>query len=182
MRFAVFMFVVVIAFGLAPARADQRDPRLDGLFQVLKTASPLDAPAVRRQIADIWADAPSDTVDLLIDRAETMIEDGDDAAAATLLNAVVDLAPHFAHGYALRGGLNLALAETEKARADLERAIALEPRHFQARLALAALLARSDDTEAAYDMLRATLLIDPQNASAMERMQKLQPEIDSQEI
>ncbi len=182
MRLFLFAFFAV-SFGLGqPALADQTDARLDGLFEQLRTGDGADAEAVAAEIDSIWTDAQSDTVDLLISRALGGLEARQFDLAQALLDHAIGLSPNFAQGYALRGAARTASDDQAGAIADFSRAIELEPRHFEARIALAEIMLAGGDARGAYDMLQKALEWNPHEAHARERARSLRQKLDGQEI
>lgn len=166
----------------APGWADQTDPRLDALFEELRVGDALDAEETAGRIIDIWSDSQSDTVDILFARAEQSIDAGSFELAAALLDHVVGLAPNFAQGYALRGSVRLALEDQAGAVADFSKALELEPRQFEVRIALAELLLDNKETRDAYDMFQKALEWNPHNEHARRRARTLREELEGQEI
>ena len=164
------------------AAADQTDPRLDQLFEELRVGDALRAEENIGRILEIWADAPSDTADLLYARAELSAENGAFDLSLTLLDHVVGLAPNFAQGYALRGQIRLAADDRTGAIQDFTRALELEPRHFEVRSTLAELLLAGGEKRGAYDMFQKVLEWNPHDENARQRARVLRRELDGQEI
>ncbi|WDI31452.1 tetratricopeptide repeat protein [Hyphococcus flavus] len=164
------------------AFADQTDPRLDHLFEELRVGDALRAEENVGRILEIWADAPSDTVDLLYARAELSADNAAFDLSLTLLDHVVGLAPNFAQGYALRGHVRLATEDRPGAIQDFTRALELEPRHFDVRSTLAELLLSGGEKRDAYDMFQKVLEWNPHDENARQRARVLRRELDGQEI
>ena len=164
------------------ASADQTDRRLDPLFEALRTGDGRSAEATAQQIQEIWRDSQSDTVDLLYARAEAATEAGHYDLAAALLDHAIGLSPSFAQAYALRGSVRLGAEDQVGAIADFTRAVDLEPRQFEARIALAEMMLASGDKRDAYDMLQKALEWNPHEQHARQRAAKLRDELDGQEI
>ncbi|MGF1543897.1 MAG: tetratricopeptide repeat protein [Parvularculaceae bacterium] len=167
---------------VAPAHADHDDPSLDGLFDDLKRAEAADAPAIAARIDAIWADAPSDTVNVLYERAEASFEAGDADLARIVVDHALALGPGFAQGYALRAAIRLRIEDVSGAVEDLERAIDIEPRHYPARIVLGEILADGGEPEAAFDMLQEALLWNPHAERARDAARRIRRELDGQEI
>lgn len=179
----LFLLNFALAAGLIqPAAADQTDSRLDPLFEELRAGGASDAEALVRQIVDIWSDSQSDTVDLLFARAEESLEAEKIELAIALLDHAIGLAPSFAQAYALRGAARLASDDMAGAIGDFTRTIELEPRQFEARIALAEILLAGGDRAAASAMLQKALEWNPHEEYARERARKLREELDGQEI
>ncbi|RKF15413.1 hypothetical protein D6850_08205 [Roseovarius spongiae] len=134
----VAALAALLLFSLPAAALDQG--KLDKLYGELGHA---DADAAQRIAADIQLEqskSGSPSMDLLLKRGRDAIETGDTGAAIEHLTALVDHAPGFADGWHARA---IAYARAElygPALGDLERALALNPRHFDAIASLGALL------------------------------------------
>lgn len=178
----LFLSFFALLASFASASADQTDSRLDGLFDTLRLSGPGDAIGVVDQIFTIWADAQSDTINLLYARAQQSADAGALKLSNALLDHIVALSPNFAQGYALRGAVRLSQDDQDGAAADFSRTIALEPRHFEARVALAELLAARGEERAAYEMLQQALLWNPHDQNAAARARVLRRDIEGQEI
>jgi predicted Zn-dependent protease len=148
----------------------------------LRTGNGLSAEETVGRIQAIWSDSQSDTVDILFDRAQASAEAGEFALAEALLDTVIGLAPHFSQGWALRGVIRLGGENRAGALADFSRALELEPRQFEVRLALAELHLAGGDKRAAYDLLQQALEWNPHDDRARDLARRLRREIDGQEI
>lgn len=174
------MSLVAAGFSASAANADQTDPHLDRLFSELRTSD--DPDAVLEEIGEIWRDSQSDTVDLLYARAEAAMAAGALDLAGALLDHAVGLAPSFAQAHVLRGAVRLQAQDPAGAIADFSRAIELEPRQFQARIALAELMAAAGDARGAFDMLQKALEWNPNDPTALRMAKRLREQLDGQEI
>jgi len=181
MRAAFLALLTGLALA-GPALADQTDPRLDALFEELRTGDGRDAEGAAGRIQEIWADSPSDTVDLLFERATSAIEAERFDLAAALLDHAIGLAPSFAQAYALRGAVRLRSDNAAGAIEDFTRAVDLETRHFDARIALAEVMLGSGDKRGAYDMLQHALEWNPHEQHARDRARELREKLNGQEI
>lgn len=164
------------------AAADQTDPRLDMLFEELRTGDALRAEENIARIVAIWSDAQSDTVDLLYARAEASAENGASELALMLLDHVVGLAPNFAQGYALRGMVRLEAEDRAGAIEDFSKVLELEPRQFDVRMTLAEILYASGAKRDAYEMYQKVLEWNPHDDGARRRARALRRELEGQEI
>lgn len=178
----MFSVACVTAGLFGSAAADQTDPRLDQLFEELRVGDALRAEENVGRIIEIWADAPSDTVDLLFARAELAAENGAFDLSLTLLDHIVGLAPNFAQGYALRGSVRLTQDDRVGAIQDFTRTLELEPRQFEVRSTLAELLLSGGEKRDAYEMFQKALEWNPHDENARQRSRVLRRELDGQEI
>lgn len=183
---AVFIAVIATLAAAGPACADQTDPRLDALFEELRTGDGAGdgagAEATIEHIQEIWSDSQSDTVDVLYERAEAAHAAGHVDLAGALLDHAIGLSPSFAQAYALRGAVRLQSEDAAGSIADFTRAIELEPRQFEATIALAEIMLASGDKRGAYEMLQKALEWNPHEEHARERAKKLRDELNGQEI
>ena len=181
MRKPFCIFAVFLAMA-GPALADQTDPRLDSLFEELRTGDALRAEENTARIIEIWSDSQSDTVDLLYERASLAANNGAFDLSLALLDHIVGLAPNFAQGYALRGSVRLAAEDRAGAIEDFSKALELEPRQFEVRTTLAGILLAGGERRAAYEMFQKALEWNPHDEHARRQARVLRREIDGQEI
>lgn len=120
---------------LAPAAAGEAEDRaaLDQLFAQLRLAP--DAEAARRIDRQIWMlwTTPSDPE--LAGRMNDVLEArraGDIASAIDMLDTLVADYPDYAEGWNQRATLLYLVDDLEASLADIDRVLALEPRHFGA--------------------------------------------------
>ncbi len=177
--FCLILLSLAAAF---PAAADQTDPRLDALFEELRTGDARRAEENVARIIDIWSDSQSDTVDLLYERANLAANNGAFDLSLALLDHVTGLAPNFAQGYALRGAVRLGADDRAGAIEDFSKALELEPRQFEVRATLAELLLMSGEKREAYEMFQKSLEWNPHDEHARQQARVLRREIDGQEI
>ena len=178
----LFLLAILGATSFGPVYADQTDPRLDRLFENLRSGEGDDAQTIVAEIQAIWSDSQSDTVDLLSARASDAAAAGERDLAASLLDHAIGLSPSFMQAYALRGSLRLADGDQPGAIADFYRAIELEPRQFDVRIALGDLAAAAGDKRAAYDHFQKALEWNPHEPHARARAAALRSAIEGSEI
>lgn len=166
-----------------PARGDQSDPRLDRLFlQLAKATTPPEAQGVEREIKSLWLRSGSDTVDVLMARAQSSIEAQDAETAKKLLDAVTEMRPGYAEVWFQRGALLVALDSAQEALPDLMRAVELEPRHFQA-LGIAGRIAEdAGDKRTALERYRRAVAINPQLEATKRKIAALAAELEGKDI
>ncbi|HUN52310.1 MAG TPA: tetratricopeptide repeat protein, partial [Candidatus Sulfotelmatobacter sp.] len=165
--------IVLLAL-TAPAVARQGDDRLDGLFERLQAAqNPLEAKLLEEAIWQIWLESGSPTVDLLMANGATAMSAGDYDKAQTMFDAVVQLDPDYAEGWNKRATLYFITGNYQASIADIEKTLALEPRHFGALSGLGQILERLNDPAGALKAYRRALAADPQMESVRERVKEL---------
>lgn len=176
--FALAAFVLA-----APAWGAQDDPRLDDLFAALASApQPELAAPIVEEIAGIWGESDSPTTSLLYMRSLVSIGAGDSAVALQLLDTMIALNPDFAEGFHMRAVVHTEMDNTGAAITDIERTLALEPRHFSALMGLAAILQSRGDDKAALAAYEAALKINPSLEQARTQANSLRRKIQGQPI
>lgn len=159
-----------LAFGLAvllgapgQGRADQTDPRLDGLFEKLRIAEVFSiAHATEQQIWVIWHEAPDvpEVAEIMEDGLQAMRESRlDDALMA--FDSAVQRAPHFAEAWNKRATIHYLLGEYPASIADVHQTLALEPRHFGALSGLGLINLKLDRKAEALAAFEAALKLHP---------------------
>jgi Tfp pilus assembly protein PilF len=154
----VAAFAAIVTFSL-PALAEET--RLDGLFAQLSQA---EAPEARKIAAEIELElsrSGSPAMDLLLRRGEDAIEAGDMAAAVEHLSAAIDHAPDFAEAWHLRSVAFYRQKRYGLALHDLERALVLEPRHFNVMYGLGVVLDELGQPGLAQEVFSRALAIHP---------------------
>ena len=114
------------------ALAETVGPELDRLFATLQGASAAEAVRIESDIWRIWSRSGSAAMDLLLERGRKAAEQGDFEAALDHLTALTDHAPDFAEGWNARATVFFQIGAYGPAIADLQRVLALNPRHFGA--------------------------------------------------
>lgn len=161
----------------------QRDARLDALFARLARSGEGEWKRIQNEIWRMWSNSGSASMDLLLRRADEALEEADDPELALrFLDDLVRLDPDFAEGWNRRATVHFVLDEYGKAVADIERTLALEPRHFGALGGLAMILERLGDKEGAYRAYTRALEIHPHLPGAAEAVKRLAPDVEGREL
>ena len=123
---------------------------LDGLFAELRKQSKTGpAGRISKRIWRKWDESGSHSINLLMDRSNLALKSGRHGLALDLLDQVIVLAPKYAEGWNRRATVNFLTHDYGKSIVDIERTLALEPRHFGALAGLAGILDRlGRETEA----------------------------------
>ncbi|MGE0716920.1 MAG: tetratricopeptide repeat protein [Alphaproteobacteria bacterium] len=129
MRLLLILCCFVVA---TTARADQTDPRLETLFARLRQADAFEAPAIEATIWQVWAITRTEEAILPYRMGVAAMEGGRLAEALAQFDDVVAKAPDFSEGWNKRATVLYLLRRFDESAADVERTLALEPRHFGA--------------------------------------------------
>ena len=154
--------------------ANQNDTRLDSLFSQLQiTDSGQKARTIEKFIWRIWRESGDETVDqLMVDGVKAM-GGGNYEGALIAFNSIVKGAPNFAEGWNKRATLYWLMGDFEKSVEDINRTLALEPRHFGALSGLAMIRESQERPLDALQAFERALEIYPAMPNAAERIRKL---------
>lgn len=167
-------------FSLPSAAVEQA--RLDRLFAQLQQAEAEEARKLGDEIVLELSRSGSSAMDLLLKRGRDALEAGEIRAAIEHLTALTDHAPEFAEGFHLRAVAYTRAELYGPAIADLERALALRPRHFQAIYGLGVILEELDRPNMAYEAYTRVLEIHPHYQDVPEALERLSGALDGENL
>jgi tetratricopeptide (TPR) repeat protein len=183
MRQAAFGLSTVVATALlvlchslagSPALADQRDGRLDALFERLQeTSDPVDAATIQQRIWQIWIESDDATSSQLMRRGMAAMASGDPESALDAFDELVTLAPDFAEAWNKRATVYYLMGRFDESVTDIQQTLELEPRHFGALSGLALINDAVDNPEAAIRSLTAAMEINPHLQGSQDRLRSL---------
>lgn len=166
----------------APPANETRDEKLDRLFAAMEAASADDQSKLALEIKGIWANSGSPSMDLLLGRALEATAAEAHAKARVHLNALTRLAPDFAEAWNASATLYFVQNDFGRAVDDISRALALEPRHFNALAGLGIILERVEKHNAALDAWRRVKALYPDFHGALEAIDRLEPIVRGKEL
>ncbi|MGI9354475.1 MAG: tetratricopeptide repeat protein, partial [Rhizobiaceae bacterium] len=102
--------------------------------------------------------------------------------ALDLLDQVVTMRPNYAEGFNQRATLHFMMKNYSKSIADIERTLALEPRHFGALAGLANILEQLGEKKRAMETWYRALAVYPTMKSAQAAVLRLEEELAGSEI
>ncbi len=159
-----------------------RQKRLEGLFTTLKSATDKDAAkAAENEIITLWLESGSDTVDLMMSWTLSAMESKDYGLALDYLDRMLIMKPDYAEGWNKRATVHFLKDDYPKAIADIERALALEPRHFGALSGLGTIMRDIGEKDRALDAYRKALEADPYLETVKEAVTELEGEMEGRE-
>lgn len=179
----MFLAVLLAAAVTGLARAAQDDARLDTLFGKLQVAGEANsAQRIEMTIWRVWSESGSATVDLLMQQASKAMARRDDAKALLLLNNIIDQMPGFAEGWNKRATLYYMMGRMAESRADIERTLELEPRHFGALSGLGLVNIELGNEKAALEAYQRALKVNPHLSHAKAELKRLLKKVKGQGI
>lgn len=161
-----------------PVVRGDRSASLDALFHRLQTTRDDDeAQLIEVTIRHVWAQSGRQGVDMLMKRAADAVHAGHTEDALAALDQVVAVAPDFVEGWNLRATVHYLRDEYGEAVADIERVLALEPRHFGALAGLGRILVELEDRKAALRAFDAALALNPHLAEIRKESNELREQL-----
>jgi tetratricopeptide (TPR) repeat protein len=155
--------------------------RLEKLFGELKReGNPDTARGIADQIRREWQDSGSASINLLIQWADKAVSEEKNAAAFDFLDEAIRLKPDYVEGWNRRATLHFKLGNYRKSMSDINRVLAIEPRHFGALAGMAAILAQSGRDEMAMKAWEKFLDIYPTERQAQKEMGELAEKLTGQ--
>ena len=153
---------------------------LDALFVELAEPGRDDWERVENEIIGICR-IGSPSMDLLLRRGNEALEAEDYMAALEHFSALTDHAPDFAEGWNGRATTFYLMGEYALSIADVERVLALEPRHFGALSGLAFMFEAMEEPELALEALHMVQKLNPNRPNindAVKRLERMNGEAD----
>ncbi len=161
-----------------PEKLPTRAERLDTLFAALKRERDAEkARGIAEQIRLEWQDSGSATVNLLMQWAAKAVADSKQPSALDLYDQVIALAPDYVEGWNQRATLHYQMSNYRKSMSDINRVLALEPRHFGALAGMAAILTASGKDELALRAWEQFLAVYPAERKAQEQVGELEEKL-----
>ncbi len=183
-----YIAAIVLVFGLAilpgaMARADQSDSRLTALFDQLKRAPDPDAARlVESTIWNIWVEVEDNAANLLLSDGIAAMARGDLRTALRKFDQIVAIAPGFAEGWNKRATVHYFLGNFDESLADIDKTLALEPRHFGALSGRGLVYLQLEEEELALDSFEAALDVYPLALGANQNAKILRGRLGRRDI
>ena len=125
----------------------------------------------------MWHATDDPAIAPLVERGLAAIASRDVAAALAAFDRVVELAPDYAEGWNKRATLHWLCGAYDASVADIDRTLALEPRHFGALSGLAMIREAQGRPFEALEALEKLLHIHPRMPHLRERIEELSAQL-----
>lgn len=202
----VLFFLILFSAGLAggdalaqrradpaPPPASQPDPKakppapppltLDNLYERLaKAKDAQEGRAIASQIERRWMRSGSDTTDLLMTRAVSLMNAKDHERALDMLDYIILLRPEWAEAYNKRATLFFVMDDYEGALRDIKATLAREPRHFGALTGLGMIFQRMENPKAALAAYQKAMDIHPRIERLKETVERLRMDTEDRRL
>lgn len=150
--------------------------------QLGKAADAEAAAPIMEAIQDLWRLSGSDTVNLLLARAERFAKEEDLDLALKIADAAVDMAPEDAEAWHLRAKIQYLKKDHEVAIVDFKRALDRDPNHYDAMSDLGVAYEAIGAKKEALEAYRKALAINPFLSETKRTFDELRREVEGQDI
>jgi tetratricopeptide (TPR) repeat protein len=172
-----------LSIGEMPLPAPERPKVLAKLYEQLGAAKDATAAEpITESIETLWGQSGSDTVDLLMSRAERFVKESDLDLALRILDATIDIAPDDAEAWRQRATVHYLQKDYELALADLRHVLDLDPKHYKAINDLGVVLEAMGSKKEALEAYRKALAVNPFLDETRRTVEELSREVDGQDI
>ncbi len=135
---------------------------LDELFAQLRTASSeTEADEISQQIWGQWFSPNDADLDRRMQAANRAVAVGDVTSALVVLDAIVAQFPDYAEGWNQRATVNYMVGNLDASLADIDKVLAIEPRHYGALSGRVLIYLKQDRRDDALRDMLAALAIHP---------------------
>ena len=164
-------------------KAEEKPKLLAQLYQRLGNAPDAEAAVpIIEVIERLWRVSGSDTVDLLMERAERLAKADDLDLALKIIDATVDIAPEQAEAWHLKAKVHYLKKDYGQAIADLRRTLSRDPRHYGAMNDLGVVLEAIGAKKEALEAYRKALKVNPFLVGTKQAVEGLAREVEGQAL
>ncbi|NCF49626.1 MAG: tetratricopeptide repeat protein [Bacteroidetes bacterium] len=180
---ALLLMLATLMMPITAAKADQRDPRLDVLFDALqRTADSRAANQLTKEIWDRWIAYDDGKAFRLMQNGIGLMNKGELNNAEKIFSQIVTSYPDYAEAWNKRATVRFMQGDESGSRRDIARVIDLEPRHFGALTGLGMIHIRSGDLQAALQSYEAAIHFNPHLVYAKQMIYELATKLKGQSL
>jgi len=129
----VLLFFLIYLFSLTSSFANDRDVRLNQLFNELKVNKAKVASIVEQEIWSLWSTHPTDEkLTARLEEGSMFVRNQQPKRAREIFTEVIKLDENWAEAWNKRATVLYMLGEYQKSQDDIDKVLELEPRHFGA--------------------------------------------------
>ena len=129
----MFKILIIILFICCPLNADQKDLRLEKLFDELKQANiEREIDRITIDIWDIWHETNDPKINYDFFKGIGLMNNGNLESSINYFTKVIESNPNFAEAWNKRATAFYLLGDFDQSMIDINETLKLEPRHFGA--------------------------------------------------
>ncbi len=156
---------------------------LSALFAQLKVAkTELETERLQAEIWELWMESGREDIDVLMTKGIEEMSLGNYSRAIDVFNAVTELAPEFAEGWNKRATAHYLNGDFKNSMKDIERTLALEPRHFGAISGLGMIYIAVGNTRGALKAYETALMLSPKQRGLKALVEELRRKLGIREM
>ena len=137
---------------------------------------------VEAQVWSTWLESESPTVTLLMRRALEAMSQNRYQDSLDILANIVEIAPDYAEGWNKRATVLFLMQRYRESIKDVERTLALEPRHFGALSGLGLIYTALDQEAKALTAFERALAVNPHLRHAEAEVKRLKKKVRGEKI
>lgn len=167
------IFTVTVTVGTVSA--DQTDPRLNELFDALQRTTNLNSIRdTENEIWDIWLQHDNQDVMRLMALGTQRMNYQRFNDALLIFSQIIENYPEFAEAWNKRATLYFIVGDLDASLADIEKTLALEPRHFGALSGMGLVYVQRNELSKARQAFEKLISIHPHSPNAMENLRQVE--------
>lgn len=171
-RAVVTCSVLATCLLVSPAWADQSDPRLEALFEVLQQSTNFNTiRTTENRIWEIWLQHANEDVEQLMSLGTERMNLQRYNDALLIFSQVIESYPDFAEAWNKRATLYYIVGNYEASLSDIEQTLALEPRHFGALSGMGLVFIQRQELAKARDAFEELIRVHPNSPNARENLE-----------
>jgi tetratricopeptide (TPR) repeat protein len=129
----LLLFFLIYLFSFTSSFANDRDVRLNQLFNELKVNKAKVASIVEQEIWSLWSTHPTDDkLTARLEEGSMFVRNQQPNRARDIFTEVIKLDENWAEAWNKRATVLYMLGEYQKSQEDIDKVLELEPRHFGA--------------------------------------------------
>ena len=128
-----FIVILILLLSQLQSFANDRDTRLNQLFNELKVNKAKVASIVEQEIWSLWSTHPTDEkLTARLEEGSMFVRNQQPKRAREIFTEVINLDENWAEAWNKRATVLYMLGEYQKSQEDIDKVLELEPRHFGA--------------------------------------------------
>lgn len=154
--------------------ADQTDPRLDQLFDMLKQTADIQViRSTENRIWEIWLQHSNSDVEDLMQMGTERMNSRLYSEALLIFSRIIENFPDYAEAWNKRATLYYIAGNHDASIADIEKVLALEPRHFGALSGLGLVYIQREELGKAKQAFEDLIAVHPNSPNARQNLQSV---------
>ena len=167
----------------SPSFADDRDTKLDKLFNKLKVENSDNVLEIEQKIWKIWSTHPSnDELTILLGKGSNYVNNNQLSKAVEIFTEVILIDPSWAEAWNKRATVLYLMGEFQKSQDDIDKVLELEKRHFGALAGQGLVNIHLKNYEKAIKSYQDAMIVYPSMNSAESMIKKIKDMINKESI